>query len=81
MANLKNTKVYISLLDFYKKDKFNIKRIEIDKANLYLNNLSLTNFIQNLKNNIVKKIKNNKSIIFFKNKKNEVILLSQNSVA
>ena len=77
VANLKNTKVYISLLDFYKKDKFNIKRIEIDKANLYLNNLSLINLIQNLKNNIVKKIKIKKSTIFFKNKKNEVILLSK----
>lgn len=77
VSNLRNIKIYISLLDFYKKDKFYIKRIEIDKANLYLNDLSLKNFIQNLKKNIVKKILIKKSTIFFKNEKNDIILLSK----
>ena len=47
VSNLENVKVFISILDLY-KSKFRIKRIQINKANLYLNNTSLINLIQNL---------------------------------
>ena len=53
ISELKNIKVFISITDLYKKDQFKIKRIEISKANFYLNNISLKNLTQNLKKDIV----------------------------
>ena len=53
ISELKNIKVFISISEFYKNDNFEISRIEVSKANLYLNIKSLKNFIQNLKTNIV----------------------------
>ncbi len=49
VSNLKNIKVFISITDFYKKDIFAIKRIEVKKGNFYLNANSFKNIIQNLK--------------------------------
>ena len=76
ISELEDIKVFISILDLYKKDTFNIDRIEVNKSNFYLNNLSLNNFIYNLKKNIVKKFIIKKSNIFFKDEKNEIILIS-----
>ena len=53
IAELKKIKVYISISEFYKFDTFKIKKITVSKANLYLNSLSLKNFIQNLKKSVV----------------------------
>ncbi len=77
LSELKNIKVFISILDLYKEDRFNIKRINISKANIYFNELSLKNFIYNLKKNIVNNILIKKSTLFFKNKKNEIVLISK----
>ncbi len=77
ISKLKNIKVFISITDLYKDEKFKIKRIEINRANFYLNNLSLKNFVLNLKKNIVNNLKINKSTLFFKDKKDEIILISK----
>ena len=76
VSNLKNIKVFISITDFYKKDIFAIKRIEVKKRNFYLNANSFKNIIQNLKKNIVNNLIIEKSTIFFKNKKKEIVLIS-----
>ena len=77
LSKLENIKVFISILDLYKNENFEIDRIEVNKANLYLNELSLKNFIQNLKNNIVKKFLIKRSTIFFRDKNDDIILLSK----
>ena len=77
IAELKNIKVYISISDFYKSDTFKIKKITVSKANLYLNSLSLTNFIQTLKKSVVIHFVIKNSTLFFKDKKNEIILISK----
>ena len=75
VSNLENIKVFISITELY-KDNFKIESVHINKANFYLNNLSLKNLIQNLKKNIVNKLEIKKSSVFYKNLKNEVILIS-----
>ena len=76
VSELENIKVFISIGDFYKNNKFTIKRIEVKKANLYLNNISIKNFIQNLKKNIVSNFIIRKSVLFIKDKDDEIILIS-----
>ena len=76
VSKLNNVKIFFSLIDFYNRDKFIIKRAEVSKANLYLDNLSLLNFISNLKNNIVNNFIIKKSTLFFKDQNDEVILIS-----
>ena len=49
----------------------------VNKANIYLNNDSLKNLINNLKTNIVNLLKIKKSTLFFKDKKGEIILISK----
>ena len=68
ISELQNVKVYISILDLYKNDKFKIKKIVIDKANFYLNNISLKNIILNLKKSIINNLEINKSNLFLKMK-------------
>ena len=65
ISELKNIKVFISLLDLYKDDVFKIKRIEVYKANFYFNQTSLKNLIYNLKKNIVNNFIIKKSKFFF----------------
>ncbi len=76
VSEIENLKMFFSLVDFYKNDNFNIKFIKVKKANFYLNNLSLKNFIINLKKNIVKEFIIEKSTLFFKDEKEEIILIS-----
>ena len=77
ISELKNIKVFVSISEIYKNDNFKIKRIEINKANIYLNKLSLKNFINNLKTNIVNNLIIKKSTLFYKDKKNEITLISK----
>ncbi len=76
ISKLENIKIFISIAELYKSKNFKIKKIIVNKANLYLNNQSLINFIQNLKKNIVNNFIIKKSKLFFKNDKNEIILIS-----
>ena len=75
ISKLENIKVFISITDLY-DEKFKIKKIIVNKANFYLNSLSLKNFILNLKKNIVNNFIIKKSTLFFKNKNDEIILIS-----
>ena len=77
LSKLKNVKVFISLLDLYNKDIFKIKRLEVKKANFYLNTISLKNFSTNLKKNIVNKLIIKNSTVFFKDINDEVVLISK----
>ncbi len=77
ISELKNIKLFISITDLYKNDDFKIKRMVINKANFYLNDLSLLNIINNLKKNIVNNLIVKNSTIFFKDKKDEIILISK----
>ena len=49
ISELKNVKIFFSILDFYRDDIFKIKKFEIKKANFYFNSTSLNNLIINLK--------------------------------
>ena len=77
IAELNKIKIFISILDFYRDDRFKIKEMKINKANLYLNATSLKNLITNLKKNIVNKLSISKSTIFFKDSEDEIILISK----
>jgi len=77
ISELKNIKVFISISEFYKNDNFEISRIEVSKANLYLNIKSLKNFIQNLKTNIVNNFIIKNSTLFFKDENDEITLISK----
>ena len=77
ISQLKNVKVFISITELYKKKNFKIKRIVVKKANLYLTDVSLKNFINNLKKNIVNNFIIKKSILFYKDQKEEIILISK----
>ena len=76
ISELKNTKVFISLAEFYKNDNFKISKVEVNKANLYLNSTSLKNFIHNLKTNVINNFIIKKSTLFYKDKNDEIILIS-----
>ena len=75
ISKLENIKVFISITDLY-DEKFKIKKIIVNKANFYLNSLSLKNFILNLKKNIVNNFIIKKNTLFFKNKNDEIILIT-----
>ena len=76
ISNIENIKVFISIRELYTEDRFKIKKIIIDNANFYVNNLSFNNIINNLKTNIVNNLFIKKSNLFFKDQKNEIILIS-----
>ncbi len=77
IAELNNLKIFISIIDLYKSEKFKIKKMVINKANFYFRELSFYNLIQNLKKNIVNNLLIKNSTFFFKDKKDEVILISK----
>ena len=76
ISKLENIKVFISITDLYKSNDFKIKKVFVNKANLYLNNLSLKNFIVNLKKNIVNHLVIKNSTIFYKDNYEEITLIS-----
>ena len=77
ISTLKNIKVFISITSLYKDEIFKIEKIEVRKANLYLNKLSLKNFVRNLKKNIVNNFIIKRSTLFFKDDNDEIILISK----
>ena len=77
LSKLENIKVFISIVDLYENENIKIKKIVVNKANLYLDNLSLKNFIKNLKKNIVNNFIIKKSTLFFKDKNDEIIIISK----
>ncbi len=77
ISSLKNIKVFISITDLYKDEIFKIEKIEVSKANLYLNKLSFKNFVSNLKKNIVNNFIIKRSTLFFKDANDDIILISK----
>ncbi len=77
LGEIENIKVFISIAELYKSKNFQIKKIVIDKSNLYLNNLSLKNFIKNIKKSIVGNLIIKNTTLFYKDKKEEIILISK----
>ena len=77
ISELKNTKVYISLLGYTILKDIKVKKIFIEKANFNLNKSSFKSFLNHLNNETIKKLIIKKSKIFYKDKNNnEVILIS-----
>ena len=76
IGELSDIKVFISIIELYKSDDFKIKKMIINKANFYFKEYSFLNLIENLKKNLVNKLIIKNSTFFFKDKKDEVILIS-----
>ena len=74
LAEIKNLKVFISQKKLFDKEKMLLKHIKIDNANFTLSSNDLK-LLKNSSNNkfSIKKIKINKSNIFFKNNLDEII--------
>ena len=76
IADIKNLKIFLSQKNFFGKKRIDIKNVTINKANFYLlrGNLKI---LKDSNNNQFshKKIKINKSNIFFKDNLNEIIAI------
>jgi len=75
-ANLKNLKIYISLIDLYRKDKISIKKIVIKNGNFYLKKKTYFNFLEHLNKTIIKPIKVINSNFFYLNENEDVANIS-----
>ena len=71
-AKLQNIKMYISIMDLYKKDKISIKEININKGNFYFKKNTFSYFKEHLDKAIIKPIKINNSNFFYLSKNDEV---------
>ena len=78
LAEIENFKVFLSKVNFFDKEKMNIKKIVINKANFTLlqNNFKILNEFKNKKFSN-KKIKINNSNIFLKNNLSEIISITK----
>tara|TARA_B100000700_G_scaffold195669_1_gene215325 strand:+ start:1195 stop:2661 length:1467 start_codon:yes stop_codon:yes gene_type:complete len=75
-ANLKNIKIYISLIDLYKKNEISIKSLSVSKANFYFGKNTFSNFREHLNKAIIKPIKVSNSNFFYLAKNEEVASIS-----
>ena len=76
ISEIKNLKVFIDKNNFFNKEKMNINKILIDKANFSLQEVDLIHLNKNSSNKFSKKkIKINNSSIFFKNYKKETVAI------
>ena len=75
-AKLKNIKIYISLIDLYRKNKISIKNLTVSKANFYFTKNIFTNFRKHLNQAIIKPIKITNSNFFYLGKNSEVANIS-----
>ena len=64
-AKLNNIKMYISLIDLYKKNKITIKKIAVSKANFYFSKNTFADFREHLNQAIIKPIKITNSNFFY----------------
>ncbi len=75
-AKLKKIKIYISLIDLYRKDKISIKEIVINNGNFYFKKKTFINFLEHLNKTIIKPIKVINSNFFYLNKNEDVANIS-----
>ena len=76
ISQLKNLKIFISLIELYKNKNISIKRLAIKKTNFYFNNHTFYLFNQQLNKSIIKPIEITNSNFFYKNKSGEVVTIS-----
>tara|TARA_B100001029_G_scaffold150876_1_gene133127 strand:- start:997 stop:2361 length:1365 start_codon:yes stop_codon:yes gene_type:complete len=76
ISEIKNLEMYISLAPLYNKKKINIKKIKIIKSNFYFNNKTIAKFKNHFLNSINGPIEIIDSILFYLDKKKEVIAIS-----
>tara|TARA_B100000427_G_scaffold280524_1_gene251214 strand:- start:2091 stop:3563 length:1473 start_codon:yes stop_codon:yes gene_type:complete len=71
-AKLKNIKIYISIMDLYRKDKISIKELNVNKGNFYFKKNTISFFKEHLDKTIIKPIKITNSNFFYLSKNDEV---------
>tara|TARA_B100000579_G_scaffold409956_1_gene399438 strand:- start:705 stop:2177 length:1473 start_codon:yes stop_codon:yes gene_type:complete len=71
-AKLKNIKIYISIMDLYRKDKISIKELNVNKGNFYFKKNTISYFKEHLDKSIIKPIKITNSNFFYLSKNDEV---------
>ena len=75
-AELKDLKLYISLIDFYKKNKISIKKIVIKNGSFYFKKKTFFNFTEHLNKTIIKPIKVVNSNFFYLTENEDVANIS-----
>ena len=75
-AKLKKIKIYISLIDLYRKDEISIKEIVINNGNFYFKKKTFINFLEHLNKTIIKPIKVINSNFFYLNENDDVANIS-----
>jgi len=73
----KNLKINIFIKNLHKKEKIELKNINLNKADLDLQFIDIKNFYNHLKFNITKPIHLNNSNLFFRNQNKEIISISK----
>ena len=73
----KHLKINIYSKNLHKKEKIELKNIYLNKVDLDIKFVDIKNFYNHLKYNISKPIYFNNSNFFFRDKKNEIILISK----
>ena len=76
IADLKNVKLFISLFDLYNYKNITIKKIELNKENLYFDNLNFKKLINHFYEKKNKPILLKKSNFFFVDKGGDVVTIS-----
>lgn len=76
IANLKNSKVFISIIELYKNRDFEIKKIKISDENLYFTKNSFKFLINHLGNENINNLVVEKSKFFFENNNKEISTIS-----
>ena len=77
ILNVKNLKIYIFSKNLHKKEKIELKNINLNKVDLDLKFIDLKNFYSHLRSSITKPIYIKNSNLFFRDKEKEIILISK----
>ena len=76
VSELENLKIFISLYEFYRNRKIEIKKIVVNKGNFYFKDKNFVQMNNHLKKNIIKPIYIDNSNFFYKSKKNEIVTIA-----
>lgn len=76
ISTIKNLKIFISVIDFYKNKSFDFKEIKINKANIYFDKDNLNLFREHLNKKINKPVTIKNSNIFYKDGNKDIVSIS-----
>ena len=76
ISTIKNLKIFISVIDFYKNKSFDFKEIKINKANIYFDKNNLNLFREHLNKKINKPVTIKNSNIFYKDANKDIVSIS-----